>query len=69
MYARCLAQTSSPRISNMTLSDCRYAPKYVKEYVSATNLGESLHLAEFWVDMRCDILSHFQQFAVRHVTV
>lgn len=53
----------------MTLSDCRYAPKYVKEYVSATNLGESLHLAEFWVDMRCDILSHFQQFAVRHVTV
>lgn len=32
--------------------DCRYAPRYAKEYVDATNLDGSLHLAEFWVDMR-----------------
>lgn len=52
-HAWCFAQTSSPLNPTMTWSDCRYAPKYVKEYVGATNLGESLHLAEFWVDMRC----------------
>ena len=31
---------------------CRYAPKYVKEYVDASIVGDSLHVAEFWVDMR-----------------
>ncbi len=31
---------------------CRYAPKYVKEYVDASIVGDELHVAEFWVDMR-----------------
>ena len=46
------AQTSCPVKVTMTWFNCRYAPEYVKGYVDATNLGESLHLAEFWVDMR-----------------
>lgn len=29
-----------------------YAPKYVKEYVDASIVEDSLHVAEFWVDMR-----------------
>ena len=37
---------------------CRYAPKYVKEYVDETIGSGELHLAEFWVDMRWDRLAH-----------
>lgn len=39
---------------------CRYAPKYVKEYVDAVSLDEALHLGEFWVDMRYDTFSSCQ---------
>ena len=80
-YASCSAQSSSPVYPTMTWFNCRYAPKYVEEYVGATNSGkyveeyvgatnsgESLHLAEFWVDMRCVSLSHCPKLAVHHVT-
>ncbi len=44
-----LADQASAKVSVLI---CRYAPKYVQEYVDASIVGDSLHVAEFWVDMR-----------------
>ncbi len=38
--------------TNISVLMCSYAPKYVKEYVDASIVGDALHVAEFWVDMR-----------------